>query len=160
MNTEKVISSVNGETVRAIIRKLIKKYPAATLDGLHAGTGGDLLGNLTGFRNDPFIQAIKHCLRWIFQHGILPITRYSFNERHDARALAACVERWIQQDWRYKQFAMPIPPMAFVVAAFILDIDESDDNWPCYKILENAIRNGYYSPSYAQMVSPFIRIRR
>lgn len=148
MDLNQFLARVNGGSVRSMLYLIKKDYPLATMAGLKDSTGDDLIENLTGKRGDPFVLEVKHSICWLFRHNALPADRYSYNVRHDAKALAACVERWLAQDVRYEGLSITISPMAFVVAGRYCGMTESGGNWPFYRLHEHPIRRGYYSDEY------------
>lgn len=147
------------QMVRYLVMKIKQEYPSATMSGLRDPHGTDIETQFTGGRNDPFVLAVRHCMTWIIRHGCLPIKRYTFNTKHDAKALAACVERWLGQDARYAGLNIHIPAISFVVAARHFGLEESGGNWPFYQISEHAIRRGYYSENYKAHIAQYVRHR-
>ncbi|EAU9316251.1 hypothetical protein U9S86_004568 [Salmonella enterica] len=151
--------AVTIQTLRHLAERVKQKYPLATMNGLLDPSGPDIERQFTRAKNDPLLMATRHCMTWIIRHGALPITRYTFNTRHDAKALAGCVERWVAQDIRYQGLSIHIPAIAFVFAASYFDLEESHGNWPFYQIGERAIRKGYYSDTYKTHVQQYVKHR-
>lgn len=142
-----IISTINSKTVRLILFQIENDWPLSTRNGLLEGErekNGVPTEQLSGFKHDSFVFAVQHCATWILMHGALPATRQKFNKRYSANDLRHCVERWLRCSPRFKNADIQIPAMAWIVAAKMLGLEASCDNYPYYKISNHAINRGSY----------------
>lgn len=137
-----VIEGFNGKTIYHVLKLIENKYPESTRNSLYEGNrevNGYPTDNISGYKHDKFVAAVKHCASWMILRGVFPVTRFHFNMEYSAKDLADIVSQWLNRTPRFKDMGIAIPAMAWIAAAWIFDLEESNHDYPYYKISRRTI---------------------